>query len=61
MERLRERGTDGVAGSEFLLCGHDGATTLGLVQGSFATDDGLAGGGPAPGLAANLRDGIPVV
>lgn len=53
--------TYGVASSEFFLGGYDGSGSLSLVQSTFATDHGLAGGGPTAGLATDLSYGIPVV
>lgn len=56
-----EGGAYGVASGVFLLGADYGAGALGFVEGAFATDDGLALGGPAVGLTADLGDGVPVV
>lgn len=60
-DRREKEETYGVASSEFLLCGYDGSSPLGLIQSSFATDDSFAGGGPSTGLATDLGHGIPVL
>lgn len=54
-------GTHGVAGGEFLLGADDGSATLGLVEGSLASDYGLALRGASAGLAPDLGNGVPVV
>ena len=51
----------GVSCGELLFCADDCATSLGSVQGTFASDDGLALGRSAVGLAADFGHGVPVV
>lgn len=53
--------TYGVSGCVFFFCADDGAGALGLVQSSFASDDGFALGGAAAGFASDLGDRVPVV
>lgn len=53
--------TYGVACGEFLLGADDGATALGLVDGSLSSDDGFTLRGASAGLAPNLGYGIPIV
>ena len=52
--------TYGIARSILLLRADDQTLTLGGVQGALALDDGLAGGGTATVLAADLSDAVPV-
>ena len=54
-------GTYGVASGKLLLGADDGSATLGLVNGSFASDNGLALRGTSAGLAADLGYGVPIV
>ena len=54
--------TYSITGGIFLLGAGYGAGACSLVQGRFATDDGLTLGGTAPGDAgADFGDGVPVV
>lgn len=46
---------------EFLLRPQDRTAALRLVQRRLATNDRLAGGASATGLAPDLRDGVPVI
>ena len=50
-----------IASGVFLLSCDDSAGALGLVQGSFATNNSFSLRGPSAGPAADFRDGIPVV
>ena len=54
-------GTYGIACGELLLGADDGSATLGLVEGSFASDNGLALRGASAGLAADLGYRVPIV
>lgn len=51
----------GIGGTEFLLRGNDPAGALGGVECGLALHDGLALGGAATGLAADLGNGVPVI
>ena len=61
MGQRRGGETYGVAGCEFLFCTGDVAGTLGSVDGSFTTDDGLTLRGAAVGFGADFGDGVPIV
>ena len=54
-------GTYSVACGELLLSADDSSATLGLVERSFASDNGLALRGTSAGLAADLGYGVPIV
>lgn len=60
-KRMGWRTTHGIASGIFLLSRDDGAGPLGLVQCSFASDNSFSLRRPTAGLAADFRDGIPIV
>lgn len=54
------RGTYGVASCELLFCADDRAAALRGVERALASHDCLSSCAATAGLAADLRDGIPV-
>lgn len=53
--------TYGVACGEFLLSADDSSATLGLVDRSLSSHDGLALRRASAGLASDLSNGVPIV
>lgn len=55
-----KRSTYRVSSTKLLLCTDDGTASLGSIESSLPTDDGLARSTASAGLASNLGDGIPI-
>ena len=61
MGREGSEGTYRIASAELLLCADDGSASLGCVERGFASDNRLFRSAAPAGLAADFRDGVPVI